>query len=222
MNNAAYLGLAVAGAACADGGAQPWLLQGPRVLAIRADPVALPTGEPVVLEALAHATTEFTWWGCSQPWIAQADPVCPSGALALGSGNPVTVDPPAGAPALYVRLDARGPSGRAEPAIVRLQAGATGRNPLVAIEQDSGAAVPATLAKAADIRLRPRVPGGSPTGAFTTFYATGGTFSPWRTVGSDASRWQAPELPGPVTVTVIVRDGQGGVGWQSATVAVQP
>jgi hypothetical protein len=222
LKNGLWPILAMVGVACADSGAQPWLLEGPRVLAIRAEPVALPKGEPVVLEALAHAVTQFTWRGCVLPWVPEVDPICPSGAVALGSGNPVTIDPPAGATVLHVRLDARSPDGSAEPAILRLQAGAKGSNLSVTLQQEGGEALPDRVTKTATLKLRSSVPGGAPAGAFNTFYATGGDFAPWRTLGSDASSWQAPDLAGPVTVTVIVRDGQGGVGWQRATLTVQP
>lgn len=224
MRTQQFLGsiVAVAAVGCADSGAQPSLLEGPRVLAIRADPVALPAEGPVVLEALAHATTEFTWRGCVLPWTAQTDPVCLGGELALGTGNPVTIDPPASLSALHVRLDARGPKGVAEPAILRLQAGAKGVNPTVELETASGVALPDGVAKGGTVRLRPRVAGGALADGVNTFFATTGEFSPWHTLGSDASTWTVPGLPGPATVTVVVRDGAGGVGWRSAAIEVLP
>lgn len=214
--------VAATAVACAASGARPSLLQGPRVLAIRADPVALPAQGPVVLEALTHAATEFKWRGCVLPWSAATDPVCPGGELALGTGNPVTIDPPANLSVLHVRLDSRGPAGVAEPAILRLQAGAKGVNPVVELELATGLALPAGVVKAGSVRLRSRVAGGVLADGVNTFFATAGEFSPWHTLRADVSTWAVPGLPGAATLTVVVRDGAGGVGWRSAAVEVLP
>ncbi len=57
-------------------------------------------------------------------------------------------------------------------------------------------------------------------GRVVTYFTSAGSFSPWRTNEGGPSTWTAPEEPGEVTWSVVVRDPGGGVGWMTHTFTV--
>ncbi len=57
-------------------------------------------------------------------------------------------------------------------------------------------------------------------GQVVSYFTTDGAFDPWRTREGAPSKWTAPDEAGEVTLTVIVRDPGGGVGWAQHTVTV--
>lgn len=202
-----------AATACQSDGSRPSLLDAPRVLAVRMEPVALPSGATGTVEVLAHDVTGVVWQGCATPWTAQAEPACRTGAWPLGTGAKLTVPVPAGLTTLHLRVDAHGPSGQAQPAIARWSAQAAGSNPEVLV-----AAVAPTVGLLAapvsgQLAMRGSTPGGASASATHTWFATAGEFLPWRTRGESATTWSAPTVAGPVTLVCVSRDGLGGVGW---------
>lgn len=210
--------------ACSDMGPDPSLLDGPRVLAIRASPRVIPdAGGLVTLEVLAYSATTASWQGCETPWQPAdegATLVCRSGPLLLGTGNPLTVTLPASIDTLYVRVDA----GEALPAVLRLTAGEDDRpNPEVtAIRKADDGELPAALVAEEQLTLKAVATNPAGGDLVTTFYTTGGGVDPWRAVAPDGATLTAPTDPGAFDVIAVVRDTAGGVGWRRETLQVSP
>lgn len=210
-----FLGLCVAWAAtaCQADDSRPSLLDTPRVLAVRTDPVALPAGGVGVVEVLAHDATQVQWRGCATPWTADADPACRTGAWPLGAGASVNVAVPAGLGTLYLRIDANGPNGPAPPAVARWSAFASGTNhPVQVTAVETGQLLDAASA-GGRLVLRAASATAANVEQTRTWYATAGDFLPWRTRGATPTTWSAPAQAGKAVLVCVSRDGLGGVGW---------
>ncbi|MDP6943571.1 MAG: hypothetical protein QF464_05430, partial [Myxococcota bacterium] len=57
-------------------------------------------------------------------------------------------------------------------------------------------------------------------GQVVSYFTSGGRFDPWRTREGAPSTLSAPEEPGEITLTIIVRDPGGGVGWRQHNLTV--
>ncbi len=220
--------LVLAAAACGDMGKDPSLIDGPRVLAMRAVPRSVPTSGDVALEALVVGSTGAPEWSaCATDWLPADALVCPAGAATLGSGSPLVADAATlqAAPNVAIALpDAR-------PAVLRLATDSTSQpafpHPEVtALVTDTGP-LPATVAPGATLVLVPETTNPATTERVATFLATDGGIEPYRTITTDtaatrltAATWTAPDTAGPVTLYVVVRDTAGGVGWRSAAIDV--
>jgi hypothetical protein len=53
-----------------------------------------------------------------------------------------------------------------------------------------------------------------------SYFTTGGVFDPWRTFDGASSTLTAPDDVGELTLTVIIRDSGGGVGWFQTNIMV--
>ncbi|MFO0748436.1 MAG: hypothetical protein U1F43_22640 [Myxococcota bacterium] len=192
------------------------VLAEPRLLALQTEPAALAPGEPMELAALTFDVSgEVAWSACPVAW-APTDPLtCPSGdALDLGRGNPLTVTAPTGVESLWLRAEA----GDALPAVKLVEATSAATNPTL-----SGLDAPATLAAGAALEVMPRFGEGSDAAAIVvSWYVTGGTLEPRRTVGLEPATLTAPSAPGPLTIIAVARTKAGGTAWTQSTLTVTP
>ena len=97
---------------------------------------------------------------------------------------------------------------------------------ITALETDiADEALPGTIAAGAELVVTPRFddPYGEG-GQVVSYFTTGGAFAPWRTRAEDGvaapSTLTAPAEAGEITLTVIIRDPGGGVGWVHHTLTV--
>ena len=113
--------------------------------------------------------------------------------------------------------------GGALKAIAQLATGELVDNPEVSALSVAGeeSALPDTLAAGATLTIEPTVsdPYGEG-GRVVTYFASAGSFDPWRTNEAGPSTYTAPAEAEEVTLTVIVRDPGGGVGWTQHTLSV--
>jgi hypothetical protein len=110
---------------------------------------------------------------------------------------------------------------------LQVTSGAAAAHPTISrLETDAaGEALPDTLAASAELVVTPTFddPNGAG-GQVVSYFTTGGAFDPWRTRAEDGeaapSTLTAPEEAGEITLTIIVRDPGGGVGWLNHTLTV--
>lgn len=205
---------------CGDMGAEPSLLDEPRVLALQATPRAIPTSGTVVLDALVHAGAGLTWSACAAPWQPSVPLKCATGAIPLGVGAPITVAFPADLDTVYVQLAVDGGT----PAVLRLtRSDDVSANPAVtALRVEDDSPLPGTLGVSKTLLVEAVAENPDGSELVTTYFTTGGKVDPWHTLALGAATWTAPAEPGPVTLTAVVRDANGGVGWRSESVEVVP
>lgn len=217
---------ALALTACGDMPVEPSLLEGPRILAIKATPRTLMPGGEHQLELLAHdvPADALSWRACPAPWVPEgADLVCPTSAsttgLDLGSGTTLTMAAPEDVDAWWLLVDA---GELTTPAVLELSTGEAADHPSIdgieAVGAD-GLSVPAggTL----DLRavMSNRLGRGK---LLTSFFTQAGLFEPWRTFDGAPTTFEAPEEPGAVEILVVIRDESAGVDWRAATIEVTP
>lgn len=85
----------------------------------------------------------------------------------------------------------------------------------------ASSALPSTVEAGSELVVTPELtdPYGEG-GLVVSYFTSGGAFDPWRTRDGAPSTWTAPDEAGEVTLTVIVRDPGGGVGWAQHPVTV--
>ncbi len=208
-------------AGCDDGPAEPSLLDAPRVLAIRGEPAALVEGEDITIEAIGFELGAIEWDACPAPFVPGFPATCPIAPIPVGSGNPVTVQVPAGVSEVWVRATVEG----ALTTIRRFGSEGPATNPeIAALVDDDGAPLP-TLAPGAEQPVRADLVGeAGDERRVVTFYSTLGGFDPFRRFEEESSLLLIPEdaEPGEVTLIAIVRDADGGVGALQTVVEVAP
>lgn len=123
---------------------------------------------------------------------------------------------------LWVKVVDESPEGALD-AIAQIATGESVDNPEVtALEaEDRQGGLPETLGVGKTLVVQPTVtdPYGEG-GRVLTYFTSKGTFDPWRTNEDGPSTYTAPEEAGEVTLTVIVRDPGGGVGWAQHTLTI--
>lgn len=200
------------------------VLDAPRVLALRSEPAELAPGEAHTLTALTFAVdAELAWSFCQASWAPTEPPSCPTGALALGLGNPLVATLPEDGWLLAAPVDAS-----ALPAVKRVEAGTGADNPVVrAVTATSRAPEPgapiASVAPGASLDVRAEVDG-DPDRLVVSWYVTGGTLEPARTLASEPATLVAPSAASsePLTIIAVVREKAGGTGWAEARLDVRP
>lgn len=216
----AWAGLLLAVAACDDMGAEPSMLDAPRFLAIRATPGALAPGGELTLEALGWQVDAVTWAACATAWAPTDPPSCPTGELALGTGNPLTVAAPADLDPLWVRATAAAPEG-VLPIVRALGSDARADNPEVLALDDGDGPLPAAVATGAEQTVRARL--SAPVGddeRVVSYYTSAGSFTPFRLYGEGPTTLTAPDAAAEATIIAVVRDAVGGTGWLTTTLRV--
>ena len=219
--------LAVVAGGCDMGTVEPSLLGGPQVLAARTVPRSASAGAPLTLDAWSWAGEgPPSWQACAAPWQATGSYAggdgltCPAGAIALGDGAPLDVTWPSSlAGGGWARLDLDG----AVPAVLEVGAWPDLPHPEVAaIVGPAGAPLPTVVApgQALDLGLETVDPLGA--GLSATWFTTAGAIDPWHTAGDGGPTLEVPDdAAGALDVLVVVRDGAGGVGWASVTIALE-
>ena len=146
-------------------------------------------------------------------------PACTTDAECYGLGTCVDGACPI---RLWIKLDDEDDGGALK-AIAQLATGELLDNPEVSALSVAGdeSALPDTLAAGATLTIQPTVsdPYGEG-GRVVTYFASAGSFDPWRTNEAGPSTYTAPAEAEEVTLTVIVRDPGGGVGWAQHTLSV--
>lgn len=198
------------------------LLDGPRLLALRSDPATLAPGARHTLTALAFAVTgELRWSLCPEAWAPTEPLSCPSGrAVDLGVGNPLRVVLPAELEEVWLRCEDA--SGAALPAVKRLTTADDTANPEVVAITAAAGALPATLARASSLDLRPTLSGADPARVVVSWQVSAGVLEPKRTVGAVLATLTAPDELGPLLILAVARDKGGGVGWREVTLEITP
>jgi hypothetical protein len=168
-------------------------------------------GEPHVLSALVFDLEDALHWSfCAEAWRPTDPPDCPSGAVALGRGNPLVTTLPEldSGWVLASPLD-----GGALPAVKRLESGTEAANPEV-----SGILVETSPESREGVALRVVLAEGrDPTTLVVSWYVTAGTLEPKRTLASEAAILTAPEPAAAPRVIAVVREEAGGTGWTETT-----
>jgi hypothetical protein len=198
------------------------LLDHPQILAVRAEPPAVPAGGQARIDVLVGDTAgavfvtapEIMTTAIEAP-LAQRDEegwfvVAPGetelaaarAQAGLEEGAPVPV-----AIAVNVTVD-----GMALGASKTLRLGAEGSNPVV-----ESIDAPATAAPAAESPIRVTVDGGAGELSYA-WYTSIGDLDRYR---SAEAAWIAPEVAGDGELLVVIRDEQGGVCWQTMAVVVE-
>lgn len=190
-------------------------LDWPRVLALKTEPAVLVPGAEHTLTALLFdVAATIEWRACAVAWVPDEPPSCPTGAIALGQGNPLEVVLPAELDDLW--LAASPTWGEALPAVKRLVADAVATNPevlgLVSTPLTPGAPTELRVALADMSNAQDLV---------VSWYTSAGVLEPGRTLASEPAVLEVPAA-GPVRVIAVVRDTGGGTGWTEATLEVGP
>jgi len=222
----ALLALATLAAACDDMATEPSMLDAPRLLALRATPPNLASGGEVVLEALTWDIADVRWEACATAWAPTSPLSCPTGALALGAGNPLTVALPEGATALWIKAEAV-EAPEVLPAIVALSSDGPTENPTLAGLVDADGAPLGAVAPGAEVALHAvlgaptAVPDGADPRRVVSYFTSAGAFDPFRAFDEGLTTFLAPDAPATAEVRVVVRDAAGGTGWYATTLAVE-
>lgn len=123
---------------------------------------------------------------------------------------------------LWIRVDDE-PDGGALNAVAQIATGDLIDNPAVTALSTEAleAPLPTTLEIGQEVIVVPTLtdPYGEG-GQVLSYFTTGGSFNPWHTNEGTPSTFTAPIEAGEVTLTVIVRDPGGGVGWAQHTLTV--
>jgi len=195
------------------------VLDAPRVLALRSEPAELAPGAEHTLSALVFDVAEApTWSLCAEAWAPADPPVCTSGAVTLGQGNPLVVTLPAELDSAWLRVDGAG----ALPAMKLVEADSGAVNPTVGGLLAGGAALPSAIGVGDTLELVVALEGEvAAADVVVTWYITAGELEPARTLGDEPATLTGVE-PGPIDVFAVVRTKAGGTAWTSARVEVTP
>jgi hypothetical protein len=194
---------------CMDPPVEPSLLDGPRVLAIRAQIDA--DQQRLSLDALTWNSTTHTWRVCPTPWLPAPDPRCSSQeSESPGAGRSIEIDLPTSS--VWLRLDVSADSSETGvPAVMQL-------DPTV---DPASLQLIGITAQSTDGGFTLGPSGGAPESGVVTWFTTRGRVVPWRTLGDATATLEFgdEDLAQPVQVFAVLRD-QGAVVW--ATVELQP
>jgi len=187
----------------------------PRVLALRLEPAEPVPGENHTATALTFEAGALTWSLCEEAWTPAL--TCPTGAVSLGEGNPITFTFP-DLESAWLKAEADG----ASPAVKLVEVGSGAINPTRASLVGEDGPLPASIQPEAELALR--VDLGDLTEEaqaelVVSWYVTAGTLEPARTLGNETATLTAP-ASGAVRVVAVVREQAGGTLWTEATLTV--
>jgi len=197
-------------------------LDSPRILAIRTTPAALSPGQAHVLEALGFEVPgPIAWAYCRDAWQPTEPLSCPSGAVALGEGNPLTVTMPEGVTSLWLKAEAS--DGAALPAVKLVSGDSGAQNPEVQGVVGGSGALPTGVAAGAAQVVKVELGGEAAPAAdklVVSWYVTAGELEPAVILASETSTWTLPMVGGVARVIAVVREKAGGTGWAEAELTV--
>lgn len=187
----------------------------PRVLALRLEPAEPVAGEVHTASALTFEAGPLTWSLCESAWTPTL--VCPTGAVSLGEGNPVTFTFP-DLESAWLKAEAEG----ASPAVklVEVDSGAT--NPATATLVGKDGPLPPGIEPEAEVALRVDLGDLSEEAKaelVVSWYVTAGTLEPARTLGTEEAILTAP-ASGSVRIVAVIREQAGGTTWAETTLTV--
>ena len=236
---ASWPGLLALTALCACDMQPAETLDRPRVLALKTEPAVLAPGEVHVLTALTFEVPgELEWSLCAVAWSPTEPLSCPTGAIPLGRGNPLSVTLPADLTSGWLEVapvaDGSAPASLALPAVKRLDAAAIATNPEPRGLVSATGPMPTNLANGDTIDLMVDlgdVPTPTAERLVVSWYTTAGALDPGRTLATETATLEAPGrspegLPSAPTdtralrVIAVVRDAGGGTGWTEATLSI--
>lgn len=221
--------IAAAAAACTDL-PTPAELARPQILAVRADPPAIPAGDRAALSILL-AGPDGPISGVEVDW-SLAEPTADQPAIgrierdagAVWYVAPAEVDgvalaaveatayPDDSPPLVAVKAIAVGvPQPTANPDIVELSADGAA----IGDDADGAGALAAVPGQIVDLDVVVDPPPGDD--SQVAWYASVGEFDRYRRA---PTTWTAPEEPADGDLFVVYRDGRGGVAWRHAAIAV--
>ncbi|MFT7620908.1 MAG: hypothetical protein ACI9WU_000068 [Myxococcota bacterium] len=206
---ASVLLLAVVVSGCMDPPVEPSLLDGPRVLAVRAQ--IDDDQQRLSLDALTWNATTHTWRTCPTPWLPAPDPRC-SSAEGESPGEGASIETELPSSSVWLRLDvSAAPGETGVPAVIQIDPTVE----LAPLQLDGITAEPT----AGGFTLGPS--GEAPPSGVVTWFTTRGRVVPWRTLGGATATLELgdEDLAEPVQVFAVLRD-LGAVVW--ATVELQP
>lgn len=187
----------------------------PRVLALRLEPAEPVPGETHSATALTFETGALTWSLCEEAWTPAL--TCPSGALTLGEGNPISFTFP-DLESAWLKAEAEG----ASPAVklVEVDSGAT--NPTTASLVGKDGPLPPSVEPEAEVALRVDLGGltdEAKAELVVSWYVTAGTLEPAKTLATEEAILTAP-TSGSVRIVAVIREQAGGTTWTEATLTV--
>lgn len=194
------------------------VLDAPRVLALRIEPATFTPGAEHTLSALTFEVgPDLDWSFCADAWRPTDPPSCPSEAVELGRGNPLTATLPAVDSGWLLAAPA---TGEALPAVKRLTSDTAAQNPeLVGITRTDDGPSPPPPASSLMLALTLADPALAPE-LVVSWYLTAGALDPKRTLASEPATLVLPARPEPVRVIAVVREPAGGTSWTETTFTV--
>jgi len=219
-NSCLVLIVAIGAAACDMPSAE--ILDAPRVLGLKSEPANLvPGGEALLTALVFDAPASLDWSLCEAAWAPTEPLSCPTGAIALGSGNPLSITWPESLTSAW--LQAVPGDGGALPAVKRVEVGTAADNPTVVAIATLAGPLPTTLAAGATTDVVVTFPEATASGQLVvSWYTTGGKLDPGRTLGNEAATLVAPMVAGPMRLIAVVREKAGGTSWTEATLTIGP
>ena len=197
----------------------PSLLEGPRILAVKMEPRILTPGVEHTLTALTHDLGAVTWNACITPFIPDADLTCP---VPIPNDPLQAVEPtlslplfiPEGIPVTDLWLKLSSSDTAVLPGVFRIGQATGDENPSVTAVSDPDGNPITTLQVGSSTSITPTVLDPLETNRLTiSYFTTHGSFASHRTLDGNPSVFEAPAEPATVEWTIIVRDGEEGVGW---------
>lgn len=187
----------------------------PRVLALRLEPAEPIPGEAHTATALTFETGPLTWSLCEEAWTPTL--TCPTGAISLGEGNPVTFTFP-DLESAWLKAEAEG----ASPAVKLVEVASGATNPDTAVLVGKDGPLPPGVEPEAELALRVdlgELSDEKKAELVVSWYVTAGTLEPARTLGTEEAILTTP-ASGSVRVVAVIREQAGGTTWAEATLTV--
>lgn len=187
----------------------------PRVLALRLEPAEPAPGEVHTASALTFEVGQLTWSLCEEAWTPTL--TCPTGAITLGEGNPVSFTFP-DLESAWLKAEAEG----ASPAVKLVEVDSGANNPTTANLVGETGPLPPSLEPEAEVALRVDLgdlPDETKAELVVSWYVTAGTLEPAKTLGTETATLTAP-ASGSVRVVAVIREQAGGTTWAETTLTV--
>lgn len=187
----------------------------PRVLALRLEPAEPVPGEVHTASALTFEAGPLSWSLCESAWTPTLS--CPTGAVALGEGNPLTFTFP-DLESAWLKAEGEG----ASPAVKKVEVGSGAANPSTATIVGADGPLPGSLEPTSELSLGVELGDLSDeqkADLVVSWYVTAGTLEPARTLGTEPATLTAP-ASGTVRIVAVIREQAGGTTWAEATLTV--
>ena len=243
------IGLAALALGACDSARRSEVIDGMRVLAIKAEPPSARPGDAVTLEALVASTKEdddrieYTWFFCTIEFEDCAEaPVPGEGIVILGSGRSVTVEVPENTLAgdrvtvwldvtrgsrhersikgVYVHQEEDASPNR-NPRLDRVRWGVASGAPLATMPKEDRATIHlGSTAMMSELRKEAGEPAAEDV-VISTYVTAGQLVDPSGSGASGALYFESPDEKTRVGTWIVVNDGRGGVDWVEHWISVE-